>query len=184
MRSSLIIFAALVGTAACSTTKVTSTWTNPEGPANPIKKVLVVGAVRDEAAKRRLEDQLVTELAKKGVTALPSHRFETAGKPLDRDAIKAIAGRERCDSVLVSRYVGTERSLDYVPSVTYYDYLAGPGYYEETENVKLETRLFSADDGHLLWVASTSTVDPTSIESMSEAVAKKIVDTLDKDVTI
>ena len=183
MRSSRnIIFAALLGAAGCSSTKVTSTWKDPAGPTKPIDRVLVVGMVREEGSRRQLEEQLVTQLEKKNVASLPSHRFDV---PLDYEGIKELVERHGFDAVLVSRYIGIERQVDYVDDASLYHYLGSPGRFGDTQKVKLETRLFSAEGGgRLLWVATTATVDPSSVDRMSEEVAEKIVDRLDEDVAI
>jgi hypothetical protein len=185
----LLATAALAGCA--TTTKVTSSWKDPAAAKAKVEKVLVVGLVPEESVRRNLEETLAKELRQKGAQALPSAQFIQEGSSLTREKVKQVVEGNDFDSVLVAQYQGTERKFEYVPG-TYEDYFGymyptvyRPGYTRETREVKLESRLFHAENGgKMVWSATTSTVDPTSAGKAIPEVAKKIVDRLDKDVPI
>lgn len=189
MRVIDFIFAGGLGAlVACSSTQITNTSIDPAVWSTEIDDVLVVAAVRGDEARRKLEEDIVRELRDRGVSAAPSHRYFELQEPLDRDAVQLTTAREGFDAVLVTSYVGTTRDITYRPAVTYYEYISGPFPYPtflENIEVKMETKLFTTDrGGELLWTAESETLDPGSMEDMSEELAQRVIDRLDDQVAI
>jgi hypothetical protein len=175
--------------AACSSTKVTSTWRDETGAVPALDRVLVVAVVPNDVTRQQLEEDFARELSKKQVAATPSHQIEGLEGTLDRDMLRDAVKREGFDGVLVVNYQGTERELEYVPTVAYYDYIGGlmstPGYVRERTKVMLETRLFTTEPNErLVWSATTQTSDPDSSGEMSAEVAGEVVEKLDEEVAI
>ncbi len=179
----ILIAVLAVWLAACGSTSVTNTWKSPSVKTMGMHKVLTIAYVPTESIRRNLEDRLVRELAKEGVAAVPSHRLVDDVNTLDRDSVRALVRKEQCDAVLVANYLGTTRDVDYIPAMTYYDYFgyrSTPGMVKETNEVKLEFKLFdSRDQGRMVWSAMTSTVD--SGKGKIPDVADKVVARLEDD---
>ncbi|MGZ8445912.1 MAG: hypothetical protein ACXWXZ_21155, partial [Candidatus Binatia bacterium] len=67
----------LVAASGCSAKRIVSQWSNPDYASAPpvFKKIMVVGAIEQDAIRRNLEDRFVAELRAAGVDALPSYRL-------------------------------------------------------------------------------------------------------------
>src|ERR1700741_2603563 len=85
VRAALASMAFLV--AACASTTLSNSWSNPDYKGPPLKKVMVVGVSNQPALRRTFEDEFVKELKAAGVDAVASYNFipedgEVAGVPL------------------------------------------------------------------------------------------------------
>lgn len=71
------------------------------------------------------------------------------------------------------------------PYYRYYTYqhvtVHSPGYYYETTDYYVETSLFDAETGRLLWVGQTVTSDPESVNREAPEFARVIVEGLMRD---
>ncbi len=192
--SVIVRFAAVLAAAVwlgCSTTRVTSRWTDPAVSNVQVDKVLVVAVFPAESVRRNLEEQLAAELASEGAAAFTSAQFIPDGQDLTRENVRKVVEAQRFDAVLVAIYQGTERQLEYVPG-TYDDYFGymyptiySPGYVYESSAMQLESRFFDAGSGgKLVWAMTTSTVDPRTADKEIPRLASKIVDELQKAVDI
>lgn len=183
-----MLLGALGGVLACSSTKVTKSWTNPAAQGAAFDKLLVVAMVRETRPRRQLEDRLVAELADRGVEAAPSYRYSEPGEPIDPNMLRRLEAREGFDGILVVRYVGTEVDVDYDPQFSTYEYIGGlrpAPFFRLTTRVEMETRLFSTEGpDQVLWSAASETWNPTDPAGMDEAIAQSVVDRLDREVRI
>ncbi len=57
---------------SCSSTKLVSTWKNPDNVVFDAYQVLVVGMVKDDSARMEFEDRFVHALKEQGVDAMRS----------------------------------------------------------------------------------------------------------------
>jgi len=103
--------------AACSTTRVTGTWSDPAFTPRPLTSVMVVGVSKEQTARRLYEDQLVQLLAERGVRAVPSYASvpADAGAFADPQRLEAAARAAGVDAVLSSQVRGVDQQTTVVP---------------------------------------------------------------------
>jgi len=182
-----ISFALLL--ASCSSTELTSVWTD-ETKSRKLDSILVVGISSKDHRRRVFEDAFVEATQKKGVKALAGYQA-LDGSPPDADQVLAHITDTDVDAVLVTHAIGVENREVYhpprveaVPSGYYnsfhgyyshvYNYVQVPGYTTQHVIVRLETNLYDAADRSLLWSAQSQTVDPKSLESLITELTNEI----------
>lgn len=188
--SALVLFMA-----GCASTQVSSVWRDESvspAQARP-QKALVVAVVPDPAVRRNLEDDLARKLQERGVPAVPSHRLVQDVRDLNQNQVQQIARQQGADGVLVTRFRGIQRHLDYQPGYgwdgfwgVWDPWMYQPGYLAEHTSARMETMLFNPpeDGGQLIWTATTQTFNPSGSERQIAGLAGKIVDQMHKDAVI
>jgi len=157
---------------ACATTKFTSVWKDPSYGGQP-SKIMVIAVAKKPINKRIFEDEFVQQLKARGTNAVASYTVMPDEKQADNTAIAATMKEQGADAVLISRLASKKTVHTYVPgTVTYppayygtwrdyygYGYQAvyTPGYMAEDEYALMETNLYDAGSGKLIWSASSET---------------------------
>jgi len=184
---SVMVLSALALT-SCASTKLTSSWLDENYKGKALGKIMVVG-ISDSVEKRTMfEKEFVEQLKKHGLDAVSA--IETV-PDLSLEAIKKSAMDLKVDDILVTCMVGKKEKEIYVaapistiPGGPYnrfdsyfplvYERTTQPGYYEKATYVNLETCLYDAKTGKLVWSGVSETFEPMSlgymVKSMSRAV--------------
>jgi len=159
---------------SCASTVMTGSWKDPAYSSGPFKKLMVVGVAKREVMRRSFENSFATQLQLHGVQGIPSGTFSPGTEQLDKDAMAAKLAELGCDGVLITRLVDQRTKTTYYPPTGYavpvayragyYAYYTGayaiaysPGYTEESTTVSLETNLYDARTGSLVWTGLTDT---------------------------
>lgn len=200
--SGIIITTLLTG---CSSTVVTGSWKSPDYTGR-VKKVYVVGIAKQDTTRRIFEDEFGKQLASYGVTGLSSYGELPAGAEINQEAIAAKVKKNGADSVLMARAVGkrTEQVVNpgYISGASYGPRYGG-GYYPDPyyrnygsyysrsvdvvyqpatvsnfEIVTIESNLYNAATGELIWSAQLETV----VESNLDKLIADFVTTVTKDL--
>lgn len=169
--------------AGCIYTQMQSSLKEPgySGPA--FRQVLVIGMARRGDIRRIYEDAFVTQLAARGVQAVPSYTVLPDAQLTDKEAIGQAVARFGADAVLVTRLVKLEKQ-DVVmpPSPRMQEYVdtAWPGTYTpevagQTDIATLETKLFEAGSGRLAWSGTTRAFDAQDLQRATTDVSGAIV---------
>jgi hypothetical protein len=185
-RSALLLVAALL--AACSSTRLTSVWVEPDRPARPLARLLVVGLAERQGNRAAFEHDFAARLAERGATGLPSMDPFPDLDDFSRERVAAWARAHGVDGVLVSRLVDVREEQRWVPPEVRYDlygYWGGlspmvvaPGYVQTDRTVVIESNLFDARDGALVYSATSESFNPAS----DARVARELVDALVDDL--
>lgn len=107
--------------AACSTTEIVGTWTDPEFTGKRIDSLLVIARVEDESLRRMFEDRFASALQDRGVNAVASYRVFPAMAELDKAGVEERAQKLGLRGVLIARLLETEKVEIQEPGY-------GPGY--------------------------------------------------------
>jgi hypothetical protein len=184
---SVTVFSWLAFT-SCASTKLTSSWLDENYKGKALGKIMVVG-ISDGAEKRKMfEEEFVAQLRKNGMDAISS--VETVPE-LSEEAIKKGAKDLRVDNILVTCMVGTKEKEVYAPPPTtaiprgfysrfdsyfpmVYERTMQPGYYEKASYVNLETCLYDAKTGNLVWSGVSETFEPMSVKHMVKSVSRAV----------
>jgi hypothetical protein len=157
---------------ACATTKLTSAWKDPSYQGQP-RKIMVIGVAKKPVNRRIFEDEFVRRLKTRGTDAVASYTLMPDEMQNDRTVIAAKMKEQNDDAVLISRLASKKTVHTYVPGTAsyppsyygnwrdYYGYgsqaVYTPGYTAEDEYAIMETNLFDAGNGNLIWSASSET---------------------------
>jgi hypothetical protein len=159
-------------------TKLEKSWTDPSLKSAtdiPFKKVFVVAATKDESSNRIVEDKVVAAI--ENATAVASYTYLKPGDT-DQAAVEQKLKADGFDGLIVMRLKNVEKSQNYVPGSSYggwYGYRYGsPGYITTDETFTVETNIYSLKDAKLLWSGTTSTLNPTKMESTIDAIISTI----------
>jgi len=196
MKIKFLIPLSLIGLMfACGpSTKLEKSWADPSFNANmqPFAKILVIAPLRDQNSQRIAEDKIVSKL-KKGVTGIQSYQYL---QPSDTALVlvESKLTKEGFDGIILMRLTTVEKSLTYNQGAYYGGYYGyrgygyggyygggyAPGYYSEDKTFMVETNFYRISDRKLLWSGTTSTLNPTSLDSSLDAIIYTIKYELEK----
>ena len=163
-------------------TKLLTTWKNPDQEGKRFHKILVIGMSKNPETRIEFEDALSHKIARDGIEVVPGNsilmRSET-GK-IDPGYLRAIIREQKMDAVVVSRLVKVDKQVtrfsgnSYVVPVAYrsfygyygvaYAQVHTPDYLREDTTVRIETTLYATTppDGELVWTGTSDTFNPKS----------------------
>lgn len=173
-------------------------------------KILVVVKGKDHAQRLQMEDDLVKNLKKKDIPAVPSYIRLTEemlkNKKPDEKMLEKLVTTLRengFQGILVTTLVDAKQSVEFNPSQyrttsvpvrygrfgRYYGSarvrVYEPGSVEKHQNFVLETLLYdlrgSTKDNSLHWMGKIEITDPNSFDKASEKYAKTLVKKLTKE---
>jgi hypothetical protein len=192
----------------CSSTTLTGSWSDPEY-SKPVNKVYIVGVSKQETQRRIFEDEFGTELQMYGIRTVSSYKDLKNATQAELDEILNKVQQNQADALLVTRIIDkrTEEVVnpgrvtrypsrpyygyrDYYPRPyyrNYYDYyprryetVYEPATVSKFKVVTLESNLYDAGTGNLIWSAQLETVIDGPVQKMIrefiEVVTKDLVD--------
>lgn len=181
---------ALVILAACSSTSMIGSWSDPAAKEIQTDKVIVFGVTPRMDVRQNVEGQMVMKLKEKGVDASSSLDLFPPGTN-DVDAIEAELISKGYEVAIVISLFDTKEDTRYVPGTTtyapvsyypfrgYYGAAYGqvyqPGYYETTSSYFLECNAYLLPEGKLVYSGQTKTIDPSGVERFSYDLATALV---------
>jgi hypothetical protein len=202
LRRVLLVIAALVLAACAAPTVLNAQWMNPQFAGKPpLRSIMVLGITKDPTNRRNFEDQMVAQLATRGVKAVPSYRFAPDAGAVEQVKLEQAVKEAGVSGVLLSRVVNIAEQVKVAPGAYmgppmgygfggFYGYYGGmwassyympPTVYTE-QHVAVDTRLFETASYTLVWSASTTTTPSGgSVNSLFEQFSKLIVDSMAKD---
>jgi hypothetical protein len=192
---SLSVLALLVGLAACTGTRLSDVWRDPQYSSEPFRQVAVFVLGADPAVQRLVEDEVVRRLPMntRGIGAyglVPDAERGDVAKAVER----LRAGGY--DGAMIARLVGVDNptpwasgSLKQLPV----SYRTLSNYYvnasEETERssalsaptvVRVQMNVYAVASQALVWSAASRTFNPEETRDVAGDVAKVAVEELQK----
>ena len=188
-------FAFLVLLAACSSTKVTSSWKSDEAGKRNYQQVLVLGIMpnKDRSIRMSMENELAGELKTAGVNAVAASTVFAPNQLNTMNEQRALRWlrNKGYDAVMTIVLLDKAKERNYVPgNVTYQPYGAyysrfwgyyrtiygrvyTPGYYTTSTNYFWESNLYSVGDNKMLYSVQSQSFDP-SADNIGRDYAKQI----------
>lgn len=177
--------------AGCGTGSSVS-WSVPNEPEGEIKRILV--AVLSPVPENRTiaEKETVFWLRKNKYNAVASIDFIPAEKKLPRpEEIDKILKDNNLDGLLTLRLKDVEEDSRYITASEnnamtinqgyYYNYMNAwnayfvPGYYSKASSIIVESNIYEASDGQIVFTATSETVQATNIEYTISDIAQSVV---------
>jgi hypothetical protein len=181
---------------ACASTQKTAEWRDPSYAGQKFDDILVIGVSEKATVRRMFESNLVDELTKKQLTAIPSFSIMAADEKISKEAIKAAIAGKNIDAVLVTLLVGVEQKEAYQPPMYspgfgYYGHYSAaytrvyqPGYYQRYDVVKLETTLYDVKTEKPVWSMQSDTIDPEVDEKLIKSAINAVIKALSEQALI
>jgi hypothetical protein len=179
---SVAILALLVTLNGCTSTKLVSSWRNPETTVEmkKLNKVLVIALLKDENMRRNAEEQLVKHHPE---FLAPSYNIISSEMLKNQELVSETVASGGYDGMIIMRLVDREESTTYVPGnyPTYYGgwyqyyrysapYYYNPGYYQTSKYYSVETNIYSVNPDKLVWSGITSTLDPDNVKNAIDEI--------------
>jgi hypothetical protein len=185
----LFLAAATLALAACASTTIRDSWSDPSYRGGPFKRVMVLGVARDVPERRLFEDIMAKHIAATGVQAVPAYVYLPQSGQVDEPTLDRAVRESGADGLVMSRI----RSIDRRTSVSTYMVPAhyfGPGWYgwyggwypatdvRQYDIALVETSVFDTAQKRVVWTGVTETYEPTSVAQDAPAFADVIVKAL------
>ena len=177
---------------SCMPAQLSQVWKDPTYSEGPMSSLFVVAFKKNETNRRIWEDGFVAELAKRGVSAVPSYRLFPDKLPDTGRVIQAVLD-QGYDGILIVRRYGMDTTIAHVPGYVtvepvlkydswkqefYSDYIRTyhHGYWDTMKTVRHEVRIWTtAEGGRLIWAGIGSVMDPSSSATTNSAIVKTII---------
>jgi len=195
-----ILFMVMLG--SCSKTTLSGSWRNPDY-LKTVKTVYIVGVSRQETLRRIFEDEFRRQLEKYGIRAFSSYRDLDNVQDVGQDFIMEQVRASSAEALLMTRILGkrTEEVVhpgriygpDFLPWGYYprpyyrnywdfyerrYDMIYEPARVSRFEVITLESNLYDAATGELIWSAQLETVR----EGTMEELIRDFIEVVTKDL--
>jgi hypothetical protein len=185
-------------------TKFVFTWTNPSYSGAVFHNILVLGINGKVDNRAEFEDQLSAAITRPGIQAIPSYSLlpRPNSTPIDMSELRDVIRGQNIDAVVASRLVKVDKKVTYIPGQAYVPYpyyntfygyygaiypvVYSPDYLRVDKTAQIETNFYSTSkpDGELIWTGTSDTVNPRSPMKAIDAVAKLIVQQLEREKII
>ncbi|MCK5087885.1 MAG: hypothetical protein KAQ90_10210 [Melioribacteraceae bacterium] len=185
----------IVSLISCGTggTQVVGTWKNDQVEFGTIKKVLIVGIIKDPWIRKMYESAVKEELLNHHVEAVSSLEIVSPDEKITKENFELYFQSYNFDSVIASRVVAEDkvktRVYNYTPVYGYhgfynsyysmYSYAYNPGYAVESTNRSIETNLFETKGGNMIWSTLSESFDAQKASDIIGPLSQLILDELD-----
>jgi hypothetical protein len=186
-------------------TKLVTSWKNPEYSGPRFYRILVLGMSVKPGVRADFEDALSKLVAGNGVEAIPGNTIllRPEDTKLDLNYLKTQIREFKIDAVIVSRLVKVETNVTYIPGQVYsmpypyyrsfygyygavYPVVYSPDYLREDKTVRVETNVYDtrSPEGVIVWTGISDTFNPRSADKAIDGVTKLIVKELQKEAVL
>ena len=204
-RSTLLSFflLAVLSTIGGKSTKIITSWFNPNYEGQTFHKILVIGVAQNLEVRADFEDEMAAQIARLGIETIPGNQILLRPDPkvkLDLDYLRGQIRDNGVDAVVVSRLLKIDKKVTSIPSSTYiapypyyysfYGYLGAvyplvydAGYTREDTTVSVETNVYatSKPDGDLVWNGVSKSFNPKSAKKIADGLVKEVPKQMEKD---
>jgi len=171
-----------IGISGCASTTLQTDWKDPAFRGK-FKKVLLICIVKEMVIRNSLEDSLAAQFKQRGVEAVQSYTLFPALENIDKEIVRAKVKEIAADGVFLVRQTG-KGSIE-TASANYYDlwnvlWVPNPqaAPVNTVDFYRVETSLFEATKGGIVWQALSETYDDASllkiVNNFAALMAKKL----------
>ena len=175
---------------SCAGTELTQKQVDDAYKGKPVSDILVIAVTGNEHNRRSFEKKFVAHLKSVGVEAVASEKSISMPGDLKikKETILSAVDEYKNDAVIITQLVGRETKDVYqrggVTRYGYFGYTRNPGYSSTTKKVRLETNLYDAKTGELIWSGLSKTLSKDSTDRIMNDVIKAVIANLKKNKLI
>jgi len=190
LRSLLLPLALLTFVAGCQSTSIRSAWYDTNFRGGPMRKIVVVGSVDNVADGRVFEDIFAEKLRAAGVDGVAGHTvIADEARAGDTEFASAVA-KSGAQGLLLVRLLRvdtrTQVSTTMVPGGMGWGWGGGWGspwgrtmvpvqQVSQYDLATVESKLFEVQTKQLVWAATSTTLNPTSVARETPGFADVII---------
>ena len=190
---SSLVMAAVSG---CASTSLNSTWKEPGASVKQYRKLLVVGIAEKPQMRQVFEEVFAAEFTKSGTSGVASYTITGVKDKPSRVILEDAVKKSAFDGVIITRLVSMKKDKDvrtgyvmtnhgytdyYGIPVTYATFVHQPVEVTLSTKAAIETNLFDAGTGRMVWSGTSSAVDPEGIITISRDLANSVIKAMARD---
>jgi hypothetical protein len=186
----IIIFPLLLLNACTSVPKTTEIWLDENYLNSKFNKILVIGDAPKITFRNLFEGELVDQLKKKNIEAIPSYALMQPNTPLSKATVLPIVEKQNIDAVIVSSLIDRKFKKVYyeADSGNVYTYFKGvygvsksrPTTHYDVPVLVLKTNLYDVNTEKLVWSITSESEYKYNFESINSAI-ELIIKSLSQD---
>lgn len=175
------LLAATLAGFGCQTNEITSVWQAPDIPAGGFDSVMVIGFARTEDLRKYFESNFARDLSEVGVKGIASASvLPQPSKQLNRETVQGWVREHGVQAVLTTRLIDMASQTRNAGVGNLFSDRGPRSWNVPTEDVTfttahLETRLYEAESGRMVFRATSSTGNPVSPDSVALAVIDAMI---------
>jgi len=193
----MLLFSLLVTTlTGCASVSLQHAAKDATLPAKKYQKLLIVGITEKSERRQVFEEVFAGELQKRGVAAIPSYTITGVTEKLTWAAGEEAVKKTGADGAITTRIVALKKDTSvntgyvmtshgfadgYGVHVTYATFIHQPVEVLLSTKMAIETNLFDAATGRLVWTGTSSAVDPEGIITASRELSEVVFKAMAKD---
>jgi len=169
---------------ACAGTEVTEKQVDDTYKGKPVSDILVIAVTGNEHNRRSYEKKFVAHLKSAGVDAIASEGVMPmpADLKLKTEPILDAVNQYENDAVIITQLIGKEskniRTRGPATRMGFFYYSLDPGYSSTSTTVRLETNLYDAKNGKLIWSGKSKTLSSDETDQIMNEVIKAVINDL------
>ena len=175
---------------SCAGTEVSQTKVDDSYKGQPVSNILVIAVTGNEHNRRSYEKKFVARLKSVGVDAIASE--EVLPMPPDlqlkKETILDVVNQYKNDAVIITQLIGKEKEEVYtrggVARMGFFSYTRDPGFSSTNTTVRLETNLYDAKTGKLIWSGQSKTMSKDSTDHIINDEIKAVINNWQKNKII
>jgi hypothetical protein len=194
LHSALLLFALATLVSGCQTTSIQSAWFDTNFGGGPMRKIVVVGSVNSVADGRAFEDIFAEKLRAAGVEGIAGYTVIADEARAGEAPFAAAVANTGAQGLLLVRLLRvdtrTQVSTTMVPGGMGWGWGGsragswgspfGPTmvpvqHVNQYELATVESKLYDVQTRHLVWAATTTTFNPTSVARETPRFADVII---------
>ncbi len=175
---------------SCAGTELTQKQVDDAYKGKPVSDILVIAITGNEHSRRSFEKKFVAQLKSVGVNAISSEEAipMPADLKLKKETILNAVNQYENDAVIITQLIGKEKEDVYTRGGPvhrgFFSYARDPGYSSTSTTVRLETNLYDAKTGKLIWSGKSKTLSKDSTDQIMNDVIKAVINNLQKNKLI
>ena len=160
-------------------------WVYPETGPLQFEKVMALVLVQDKFVRQSGDEEMVRQI--KQADAIASYTVLSDRELANEAQLREVVAASGVDGVIVMRPVYDQQEVSYVPGsypapyYSFYGYYSwaypvvySPGYYRSDRLVGVETTIYDAETGKLVWSGVSQTSNPKDVKKLVAATAKAV----------
>lgn len=190
IRSPLLLLALVIFVAGCQTTSIQSAWYDTNFRGGPMRKIVVVGSVDNVADGRVFEDIFAERLRAAGVEGVAGYTVIADEARVGEAPFAAAVTNTGAQGLLLVRLLRvdtrTQVSTTMVPGGMGWGWGGGLGspfgpsmvpvqQVRQYDLASVESKLYDVQTKQLVWAATTTTFNPTSVARETPGFADVII---------